>query len=181
MSAMNRLDVERADAADAMRWLLHARSFSVIPLHYPSGRHDGKAPKIQWQAFQAARPSEDQLQAWCARGPINLAIVTGAISGVVVVDGDSPEALDWMRAHLPPTEMRTRTAKGEHWYYRHPGGRPIPNRARLRGGLIDVRGDGGYVVAPPSRHASGVRYERLGAWPPVSALPIFDPAWLEAA
>src|SRR5690606_23609481 len=93
-----------------------------------------------------------------------------------------PGAVTWADKHLPPTPMATRTARGEHRYYRHPG-TPVRNRARIATGdpgiLLDVRGDGGFVVAPGSLHQSGVLYERVGPWPPVSELPVFDPAWLE--
>ena len=78
--------------------------------------------------------------------------------------------------------MATRTAKGEHRFYRHPGG-TVRNSVRIRTGdgaiKIDVRGDGAYVVAPGSVHQTGVVYERVGLWPPVAELPMFDPSWLE--
>lgn len=162
----------------------------MIPLDHPDatnfpGDPDrmGKVPLNSWKAFQVARPSDDNLVSWFGNGHVrNLAIVTGAISRVVVIDGDSPEALKWMSTQLPPTPMRTKTAKGEHWYYRYPGV-PVRNKARIRTSeqtiAVDVRGDGGYVVAPTAKHATGVIYERIGPWPPVEALPALDPSWLE--
>ncbi len=173
------------------RWLVHTRGFSVIPIDHPDATHYpddpkkiGKVPIGPWLAFQVARPSDDNLVSWFGNGtPQNLALVMGAISNLVAVDADTPSALAWTIAHLPATPMRTKTARGEHWFFRHPGV-PVPNRARIRvaGGeslAIDVRGDGGYVVAPTSKHVSGVIYERCGEWPAVAALPVFDPAWLE--
>ncbi|HLI78147.1 MAG TPA: bifunctional DNA primase/polymerase, partial [Acidobacteriaceae bacterium] len=67
-----------------------------------------------------------------------------------------------------------RTGRGEHRYYRHPG-REVRNFAgRVQG--LDLRGDGGYVVAPPSLHPSGRRYE--WALSPQDAPPSEMPAWL---
>ena len=78
--------------------------------------------------------------------------------------------------------MRTRTAKGFHRYYRYPDV-PVGNKVRIKTDdprvRLDVRGDGGYVVAPGSIHPSGVAYEVLGEWPDsTDSLPRFDPAWV---
>lgn len=67
---------------------------------------------------------------------------------------------------LPPTRV-VRTARGWHYWYRHPG-TPIPNTVQLFGATapaIDIRGDGGIVVAPPSIHPDGHRYEFKSALP----------------
>src|SRR5207247_6460212 len=56
---------------------------------------------------------------------------------------------------LPATPI-SRTGRGRHVLFAHPG-RSISNRAGLRPGL-DVRGDGGYIVLPPSTHESGTAY-----------------------
>jgi putative DNA primase/helicase len=125
------------------------------------------------------------LNEWFGNGrQRNIGIVTGRLSGLVVLDADSPEALAWMRAHLPPTYAGTQTTKGQHWYFRHPGSR-VRNKVRIRTEdpaiKIDVRADGGYVVAPGSLHVSGARYERIGPWPPFDCLPVFDPAWIDPA
>jgi len=169
-------------------WLRDARGFSVIAVDHPDAttqtdpKKVGKVPTFPWKIFETMHPTDDNLRAWFGNGrPRNVGIVCGAISGLVAVDLDSPEALAWAVAHLPPTEMRTGTARGEHWFYRHPGG-TIKNQVKLGTGDttldIDIRADGGQVLAPGSKHASGVLYRRLGTWPPVSELPPFDPAWL---
>ena len=115
---------------------------------------------------------------------MNIAIVTGTISGVVVVDADWAEAMRWC-GHLPPTPWQTRTGRGGyHLWYRHPGD-IVANKTKLRtreGKLaIDVRGDGGFVIAPGSIHASGAEYVEAGDWTvPVSEVPIFERAWIVA-
>ena len=167
------------DRLTLARWLVQ-RGMSVIPLDHPDAtletdpKRVGKAPRLPtWKQFQRAHPTSKHLDAWFGNGtPRNLGIVTGAISNLVMIDGDSAEALAWMRAHLPPTEMGSRTSSGEHWYYQHPGIH-IRNKARLLidGSRlkIDVRGDGGYAIAPTSKHRTGIIYAQLGTWPPYSA------------
>ena len=157
---------------------LLALNLSIIPVE-----PGGKRPTASWKDLQTRHPRADELEAWFANGhDFNIGIVTGAVSNVVVVDLDSPNAAQWAEVHLPKTPMRTQTAKGQHLYYRHPG-TPVRNTARIRSAdqtiALDVRGDGGYVVAPGSVHETGVRYEMIGAWPDsLDALPVFDLAWL---
>ena len=171
------------------RWLRNVRGFSVIPLDHPAApvatdpKQVGKVPVEKWEPYQHQLADEDTLERWFGNSrPRNIGIITGHVSGVVVVDSDDAEAVAWAQAHLPPTPIRTRTAKGEHWFYRHPGV-PVPNRARVQtedGRLkLDVRGDGGYVVSPGAQHASGVRYQVLGDWKtPLEQIPVFDLAWI---
>src|SRR5881394_3129330 len=100
------------------------------------------------------------LRQWAEAG---IGVVTGAISGLVVVDVDAGhggnESLEQLeREHGPmPTTLECRTGGGgRHLYFAHPGGL-ARNKVGLAPG-IDIRADGGYVVAPPSLHASGVQY-----------------------
>src|SRR4030095_3873225 len=120
---------------------------------------------------------------WFGSDAMNLAIVTGAGSGVVVVDADSQDAIRWAVHTLPYTPWQTRTSRGYHLYYRHPEA-SVRNRARIEtreGRLaIDVRADGGFVIAAVSIHASGAEYEEAGDWSePKVSLPVFWPGWLE--
>ena len=157
--------------------------FSLIPVH-------GKVPSVKWEAFQVAPSSDDNHVSWFGNGtPRNIGIVTGAVSGVVVVDTDSDEAEAWAAANLPDTPMKCITGGGgRHRYYRHPGATiTIPNRARIDTGqgtlALDVRGDGGFVVAPGSVHDNGNIYKADPApWPQsIDELPVFAPAWLGQA
>jgi len=162
---------------------LSARGLSVIPVPPPGGGFDGKVPIISWREYQRRRATEEELSAWFAGASLNLAVVTGAISGVVVVDVDSPAALAWIRRRLPYTAWQTQTARGFHLWYRHPGVL-VRNRARISTGAgklaLDCRGDGGYVIGPGSVHATGARYEFAGDWTvPRERVPMFWPGWLE--
>ena len=78
--------------------------FSVIPI--PPGE---KIPEkgMEWKPYKPRKPTDDELVSWFGNGrPCNMAIVTGAISGIVVIDADSPEAEAWVQSHLPPTPWR---------------------------------------------------------------------------
>jgi hypothetical protein len=161
---------------------LWRRGLSVIPVPRPDGGlHDGKVPAIAWREYQNRLPTEDEIRGWFS-GLVNIAIVAGDVSDVVVIDGDTPDAVRWITRHLPYTPWQTQTARGFHCFYRHPGVR-VGNRARIetRDGrlAIDVRGDGGYVIAPGSVHASGALYTEAGDWSePRSRVPRFWPGWL---
>jgi len=114
--------VSSADALTITRWLVHERGFSVIPLDHPDDpiqtddpKQIGKTPVIKWKAFQTACPTDDNLHTWFGNGRRrNIAIVTGVVSRIVMIDCGSPEAIAWADAHLPPTPLGTRTAKGQH-------------------------------------------------------------------
>ena len=167
---------------------LRRRGLSVIPVPRPrpgvSPRNpgDGKVPGLQWKQFQERLPTEGEIRDWFSTEQ-NIAVITGHLSGVIVIDADSKGATQWIVEHLPRTPWQTKTSRGFHMWYRHPGGR-VGNRVRIntRDGqlAIDVRGDGGYVIAPGSVHASGHIYRMAGDWSvPREKLPVFWRGWLE--
>lgn len=129
------------------------RGYSVIPL-----QSNGKRPAIKWQAFQNRHATDAELVEWFGTGSLNIGIVTGRISGITVLDCDSDEAEALARKMgLPPTPT-VKTGRGRHFYFKYAeGSRNFQKRDDLPG--IDFRSDGGYVVAPPSRHPSGSMYE----------------------
>lgn len=148
----------------------HKRGWSVITLPYKT-----KKPMIKWEPYQRRCPSDNELQGWLADGHVaNLALVCGQVSGVIVLDIDGAEGEASIKGReLPPTPT-VRTGKGIHYYYKHPGG-SVRNFAKRLPGL-DLRGDGGFVVIPPSVHPSGAAYE----WQiSPDDVPLADPpAWL---
>ena len=114
----------------------------------------GKRPAVGWSTYQHRLPSVGQLQRWfsCQDEPYNLAVVTGHYAKLVVVDCDRDEDTLWWQKHFQPTPLVVTTgAGGKHFYYFHPGGE-IRSRIRLFGRRIDLRADGGVVIAPPSAH-----------------------------
>ena len=159
-----------------------ARGWSVLPV-----RARDKRPLIAWEALQTARPSTEDINGWFRRWPeANIGIVTGEISNLVVVDIDpmhggdhSIERLQQRFGPLPPTVESETGGGGRHLYFAHPG-ILCRNRAGLAQG-IDLRGDGGYVVAPPSVHPNGRRYAWTRGHSPadISLAPL--PRWLIGA
>jgi hypothetical protein len=106
----------------------------------------------------------DIIRQWWRQEPqFNLAIATGAVSGIFVVDIDGLDAEVELRrleaeygGFLSTVEVLT--ARGRHVYFRSPEILVRSSASKIAPG-IDVRGDGGYVLAPPSIHPSGRRYE----------------------
>lgn len=153
------------------------RGWSVIPL-IPRG----KRPLVRWAPYQRIRADEAKLTAWFRRWPeANLGIVTGEISGLVVLDvdpahggGESLTRLEAETGPLPRTAQALSGGGGRHFYFSHPR-QPSPNRAGVRPGL-DLRGDGGYVTAPPSVHPSGRPYAWVVSPDEAPLAPL--PAWL---
>jgi hypothetical protein len=156
------------------------RGWAVVP----AGER-AKQPIVPWQAFQHRMPSQAEVTAWFERWPkANLAVITGAISGIVVVDIDpkndgdrSLATLEVRHGPLPATMESITGGGGRHVYFAHPG-REVRNRVGLAPG-IDLRGDGGCIIVPPSVHPSGKRYRWKSGHAPgqvdLAALPV----WLE--
>lgn len=129
--------------------------FSIIPL-----RPCSKEPLINWSEFQKRRASVEEATEWWTKWPdANLGIVTGLVSGVVVVDLDGPEGLESAKKLGLRTSVQTITGRGTHLWYRYPNSN-VQNAVKVLPG-IDIRGDGGFIVAPPSIHETGLRYRWL--------------------
>ncbi|CAA7621149.1 bifunctional DNA primase/polymerase [Magnetospirillum sp. UT-4] len=135
---------------------LYDLGFSIFPL-----QPKGKRPALKWEEYQARRPTEQEVARWASGAgrpnAFNVAVATGQISGVIVLDTDTEEAEEEVAKRGTPATPTVRTAKGRHRYYRHPGFE-VRNFARRIPGT-DLRGDGGYVVAAGSIHETGVVYE----------------------
>jgi hypothetical protein len=118
--------------------------WSVIPLN------KNKEPLIKWGEFSKRIATEEEIERWLEQFPdAQVGIVTGEISNLVVIDveagGDNS---------LFPSTYTVRTGGGGyHFYYQYPG-KVVRNATRILE-LTDIRGDGGYVVAPPSVSSKG--------------------------
>lgn len=141
--------------------------WSVIPACWPVGgkcgcgrNHSdaGKQPLVSWKDYQNRLPSLDEIIQWWSQWPqANIACITGAISGIAVVDLEH-DGLAFAEKLGLHSSLISLTGKGRHLIYKHPG-EEVCNRAKLAGikGL-DIRGDGGYIILPPSLHSTGKRY-----------------------
>lgn len=168
-----------------------ARGWPVFPVHsvrdgYCSCRRDdctspGKHPLTR-NGKDDASLDPAQIEWWWQWWPwANVPIVTGSISEIAVLDIDGDRGRDSIldlqrRWGQLPTTLWARTARGWHCYLQHPGVK-VPTSVDTLGPGLDVRGDGGYVVAPPSIHASGARYR----WVDPKASPASMPRWLISA
>jgi hypothetical protein len=165
-----------------------SRDWRVVPLHTPAvggcscGKADcgsvGKHPRTA-HGLNDASADPTRIRRWWTKWPTaNIGLLTGTSGIVIDIDarhgGDkSLAALEAEHGPLPAT-AKSQTGGGWHLMFAHPGG-SIANRSNVRPG-IDVRGDGGYIVAPPSLHASGNHYRWI--IPPDELAPI--PEWLLA-
>ena len=136
-----------------LEWAYYYRSkgLSVLPLMPKS-----KKPAINsWKEYQRRYATDEELNKWFGNGSKNnIGIVTGAISGIVVLDLDNEEAIRFADEHHIEKTPYVRTPRGYHLYLRHKNG--VRNSQLEQ--EIDIKGEGGYVVAPPSISAEGIEY-----------------------
>ncbi len=150
----------------ALKYLRYG--LSIIPIkgnRYSKGEtlddrlKDTKAPLVNWTEYQKRLPTDKEINYWFGRwSKANLAIVTGEVSGIAVIDFDSQEAVDWASREGLLNTAVVDTARGKHAYFKYPKGCAVKNSVKIGGMEIDVRGDGGYVIAPPSVHLTGFTY-----------------------
>lgn len=126
--------------------------------------HDREACScLTCHGFYAATTNPDRLTAMLDKTPAAmLAVRTGAVSGLLVVDID-PRHDGYIDATLMNRTYHVATgATGWHLYYQHPGC-TIPSRPMHGKDGVDIKADGGYVIAPPSIHPITRRpYRTLG-------------------
>lgn len=129
----------------ALSYLKQGRS--VIPVA-PGKKHP---PLVKWEEYQKKLPTEEDILSWWTETPeANIALVTGAISGVSVIDIDGDDGKESFLHNLQgaiPKTLYHHTPRGAHIiveYEEH-----LKQTAGVLPG-IDIRNDGGYIIAPPS-------------------------------
>jgi hypothetical protein len=124
--------------------------FSVIPVDHK------KVPLIKWEPYQKQKASKEEIEGWHRKWPnMNIGVVTGSISNLLVVDTDTASAIVRVDDAIPESLLVPcqRTPKGgKHFFFQHQEG--YVNRARVSEG-VDVRTTGGYVVVAPSVNGTG--------------------------
>jgi hypothetical protein len=149
------------------------KGFPIFPLHSVDdhgectcGNQDcekpGKHPRI-YNGLKGATTDESQILKWWKKSPdANIGIRTGKGLFVLDVDGDEGEnglvEVEEQHGKLPDT-WESLTGRGRHIYLQSPTGKYIKSSSSQIGTKLDVRCEGGYVIAPPSRHRSGRLYE----------------------
>ncbi len=167
-----------------------ARGWKVLPVHMPLAvgctcgdracTKRGKHPRTAHGLYEATTDARIITSWWRDAPMTNVGIVTGHRSGLVVLDVDpghggldSLAILEKAFCKLPPTPTVETGGGGFHFYFAAPPPceGALPNRIELAGlpGL-DFRGDGGYIVAPPSLHKKGEAYQWMSG-PPLAPLP----------
>jgi P4 family phage/plasmid primase-like protien len=122
-----------------------------------------KRPAIPWTEYQQRRPYKGELVEWFHQGDYQIGVVCGEVSGnLVVLDFETPESYrEWAGRHRALATTRTvETGKGVHVYFKL-NKKPDGN-TKLITGLVETRGEGGQVLAPPSLHPSGRHYSLMG-------------------
>jgi len=136
-----------------------SQNLNIIPIRYRD-----KVPIGEWKRYQSEVVSEEEIQRIFLSGAaVNLGVVCGAISGnLVVIDFDDRSTY---RKYFSWAEKETfvvETGKGVHVYFKT----DYPVRGfKIQELNIDVKGEGGYIVAPPSIHPSGREYRALSNLP----------------
>lgn len=137
--------------------------YSVIPLgsisrDIKTGKKIIQYPKEGWKSYQTKRATEEEIKKW--KWP-NLGIVTGKLSGLMVLDTDMYKPtydMELIRSfNLPVTPVQQTPSGGRQYFFKHPQGITLKNTVALghEGSGIDIRGDGGMVIAPPSKTSYG--------------------------
>ena len=121
-----------------------------------------------WAHFKETRPKREEVETWFKdRDDMTVALICGQF---IVVDADTPEAMGWVEENIPPTPYKVRTGKGMHYYYNNPQNYTTFATKRINETPIerhiDIRGEGGLIIAPYNLHANGQVYE-----------PIVNPNW----
>jgi hypothetical protein len=193
------IDENKFDARERAFGLAR-RGFFVLPLHTPNFDgdktscsckkadgcpHIGKHPRydfltLRYGVSDATRDPE-LIRLWFEKWPdANLGIATGKRSNLLVLDVDGLSgafALDEIESEFSPLPetliQRTGKPNGKHYLFSYPEGVSIPNSVGDIGSGLDIRSDGGYIVADPSIHKSGRRYEIESYAAPLAP----PPAW----
>lgn len=137
--------------------------FNVIPLHGATSKTcrsgmEGKAPLINWTPYQTQKATMKDVYEWSKLADdLNIGIVAGETSNLTIVDIDGEDGFKSLAELNLPETFSVKTSKGKHLYYRYNSNPSIRNSVRLLPG-IDIRTQGGYVVAPYSTHKSGTVY-----------------------
>lgn len=158
-----------------------ARKFIVMGIPIVPLKRKSKEP---FSGYSSLLPIRDpwELFLFFSKNPdVNYGVKTGSEAGVVVLDVDGEEGRASLQAlkkahHGFPETLQVKTGRGQHFYFRT--GSLHKNSVGKLGPGLDVRGEGGYVVGPGSRHPDGGRY-RFVSKPGIFGPKIAEGRWLE--
>jgi len=118
-----------------------------------------KRPLVKWKEYQNRRPTADEIASWIRHFPdAGVGILTGQQNGLIVVDTDSLEAIEWMELRGTPETVLVRTPRGIHYYFKNPLGLTVKNSVSAIAPSVDIRGEGGMATAAGTRRSDGFIY-----------------------
>lgn len=140
---------------DYAQWYLE-QGFSIIPI-----KPRTKEPLISWKEYQIRKPTLDEIGTWFygkTPNEVSIGIVCGSVSGnLTVLDFDNIEIWNQINPTYFESEyLIVKTGSGKRHLYIY-SKTPI-KKSRITSISLDVQGEGGYVVAPPSIHPCGEPY-----------------------
>ena len=126
---------------------------SVIPI-----KNGTKIARVKWEKYQDQKATEKEIQKWYKDHPNDgVAVVTGAISGITVIDIDGDkgfESISQRQMFLDPKTRWHRTTRGQHYFYKYdPEVKTTAEVLNMPG--VDTRSDKGYIIV----HNPGSTYK----------------------
>lgn len=168
---------------------LYEQGYSLVPLTKE------KIPLAKWKDLQVRQPRPSEVKEMVGQyKSCNWGLITGKMPipavanatglGIVILDADNQDAIDLVEDLCPPTPVVVTSPRGgKHYYYRRPHDEVRNRQDTTTGGKtykLDLRGDGGLVVAPGGTRQDGRRY--TASMPinaeTLSACPVYDPEWI---
>ena len=179
--------------------LYRDHELQVVPCHSPAGPDDRpwKHPKLPtWKEFASGPVPDPLYERWYGPGgEFAQSRQMGAILGeasnrIICLDLDTiknPEADEWWRERIavenygqePETWKAVSGSGGRHLYFRYPAGFGMPTVRTAIG--VDIRGQGGFIVLPPTMHNNGRAYEWEDGFAPWQTDIAVAPEWLIVA
>src|SRR6185312_13259183 len=157
------------------------RGYNVIPL--PTRQK--APPPTGWNQYAQRPPTDNEVRSWWTRNPTaNIGAATGAGEGFFVVDLDGPKAREWGHKNKLYTLMTVTTGRedgGLQLWYRWPESGTVRNSASKLAEGVDVSGEGGYGILPPSVHPNGRIYSSHGGILPTNRLPVLPRCFLSGS
>jgi hypothetical protein len=148
--------METENMTTMLEWALdyQKKGWNVIPVN------KDKIPFIGWKAYTDKKVTSEEIYAWWTKWPdANIAVITGKISGIVVLDLDSKHGRTSKEFVIPVTACAKSGNLGEHFFFKYPQGLEIKSGAAISGEGVDCRGTSGYIILAPSVNAQGRQYE----------------------
>lgn len=153
-----------------------ANGWSVFPLK--KGTKD--EPAVKWGEYRERYATDSEIEDWFGTKDHNIGIATGKLSNLTVLDADGVVGIqELVRLKLASPASVITGSGGRQLFYQHSGETNKWTSKDHQG--LDSRGEGGYVVAPPSLHPTGMKYRWTGGIVPSSkVLPTWPKGLLES-